>query len=114
MTRIYRTLLGLYPREYRTLFAKEMLSAFEDACAEYRRRGLCEFVRFGAAELVGLVVEAEAQWVAKTKHVVFHSRNSGDCCCVPDIAKARPPWVARDTHYRNLARVLSCLSDTSR
>ena len=108
MTRIYRTLLGLYPREYRTLFVKEMLGAFEDACAEYRRRGLCEFVRFAVSELAGLVVEAEAGWVAKTKHVVFHSRNSGDCCCLPDIARARPPWVARDTYYQNLARVLPC------
>jgi len=113
MTRIYRALLRLYPREYRTLFAKEMFSAFEDACSEYRRRGFYEFSRFGAAELLGLVVEAEAQWVAKTKHVVFHSRNSGDCCCLPDIARARPPWVARDTYYQNLARVLPCSSDTS-
>ena len=112
MTLIYRALLRLYPREFRTVFAREMLSAFEDACSEYRQRGLCEFVRFGVSELAGLVVEAAAECVAKTKHVVFHSRNSGDCGCLPDIARARPPWVARDTYYQNLARFLPCSSDT--
>jgi hypothetical protein len=61
MTLIYRALLRLYPREFETLFAREMLGAFEDACSENRRRGICEFARFGASELLGLAVEAGAQ-----------------------------------------------------
>jgi hypothetical protein len=85
-----------------------MMMAFDDASSEHR--GFSELVRFNAWELFGLLLEAHAQWAAKLKHVMLHS---GDCSCIPDIARARPPWVARETHYRNLARVLPCSSDTS-
>jgi hypothetical protein len=65
MRRAYRTLLRLYPRDYRELFAAEMLTTFEKAAAEHRRQGLHVFVRFALAESIGLIIGAVTEWIAK-------------------------------------------------
>ena len=39
MRRVYRTLLRLYPREYRRQFGDEMLAVFTRAAAERRVEG---------------------------------------------------------------------------
>jgi hypothetical protein len=65
MKRAYKTLLWLYPADYRALFAAEMLHTFEKAAEECRARRPGRFVKFVFAELVGLVTGAAAEWIAK-------------------------------------------------
>src|SRR5690242_1672641 len=65
VTRLYKILLRLYPRDCRAWCAREMQDAFEKAAAERHAQGLAELVRFGFAELSGLLVEAGAAWIAK-------------------------------------------------
>ena len=65
VTRTYKILLRLYPRDCRAWCAPEMLDAFEKAAAERHAQGLAALVRFGFAELSGLLVEAGAAWIAK-------------------------------------------------
>jgi len=107
MMAIYRALLALYPREYQALFAKEMLKAFKESLNDVRLCGRCRLVWFVAVECCDLIVECGVQWGVKLRHNVCHRCAPGDCRCLPDIAKARPPWVGRDAHYENLSRVLA-------
>ena len=65
VTRLYKALLRLYPRDCRAWCAREMLDAFEKAAEEHRVQGQAALVRFGIAELSGLLVEAGAAWIAK-------------------------------------------------
>ena len=65
ITRFYKALLRLYPRDCRAWCAPEMLDAFEKAAEERRVQGLAALARFGLAELSGLLVEAGAAWIAK-------------------------------------------------
>jgi hypothetical protein len=65
MTRLYKALLRLYPRDCRAWCAPEMLDAFEKAAQEHRVHGQAALARFGLAELSGLLVEAGAAWIAK-------------------------------------------------
>jgi len=65
LTRLYKAFLRLYPRDCRAWCAPEMLDAFEKAAEEHRVQGLAALVRFGLAELSGLLVEAGAAWIAK-------------------------------------------------
>lgn len=65
ITRLYKILLRLYPRDCRAWCAPEMLDAFEKAAMEHRARGRAALARFGFAELSGLLVEAGAAWIAK-------------------------------------------------
>ncbi|MBZ5676276.1 MAG: hypothetical protein LAP61_18695 [Acidobacteriia bacterium] len=65
ITRLYKILLRLYPRDCRAWCAREMLDAFEKAASDHRAQGLAALARFGLAELSGLLVEAGAAWIAK-------------------------------------------------
>lgn len=65
MKRAYRTLLRLYPRDHRDVFAAEMLVVFEQALEECRAGGWAVFLRFALAELFGLLIGAGAEWTAK-------------------------------------------------
>jgi len=107
MRPIYQVLLCLYPRAYQTLFAREMLKAFEEASEDFRERGIGRFLVFAAAEFFHLITEAGVQWAGRIRHTLCHTRARTDCRCLPDIAKARPPWVARDAYHESLSRALA-------
>ena len=89
----YRTLLRLYPADYRALFARQMLDSFEREAKE-RRCGRVAFIRFLLAELAGLISSAGAEWVAKwTTDSVVRGR------ALPDLRMMRPPGVSRERWF---------------
>jgi len=57
--RFYKVLLRLYPRDYRAMFAAEMVHAFEQAAAAPHPRS------FLFSELAGLLAGAASEWIAK-------------------------------------------------
>jgi hypothetical protein len=59
LTRVYRWLLGMYPRDYADQFGAEMSSVFEQAAAEQWKKGLLPFARFVFCELAGLAAGAQ-------------------------------------------------------
>jgi hypothetical protein len=65
LTLLYKALLRLYPQDCRAWCAREMRDAFQRAAEEHRVLGRAALVRFGLAELSGLLVEAGAAWIAK-------------------------------------------------
>jgi hypothetical protein len=94
MRRAYRTLLRLYPADYRALFAAEMNSAFEKAAAERRAQGVASLVRFALTEWIGLTIGAGAEWLAK-----FTTDASVRGRCLPDLRMIRPPGVPRELWF---------------
>src|SRR5580704_13385257 len=94
MKRAYEILLRLYPRDYRAMFATEMVDAFEDESAERRRQGWRVYARFALAELMALVMGAGVEWIAKlTNDSSVRGRS------FPDRLLIRPPGVSWDAHY---------------
>ena len=86
--RAYRTLLRLYPADYRAMFAVEMMRAF-DRVAEERQRYL-------AAELLGVAAGAAREWIAKwTTDPSVRGRS------LPDLRFMRPPNVPKELWYRS-------------
>ena len=94
MRRAYAALLRLYPRDFRALFASEMLTAFEKTAVEWRACGRAAFVRFTVNELAGLMIGAGAEWVAK---LTTDSSRRGRH--LPDRLLMRPSGVSWETHY---------------
>jgi hypothetical protein len=92
--RAYTALLRLYPRDYRTKFAAEMLAAFEEGAAEQRARGRAAGVPFALVELISLLLGAGAEWGAK-----FISDRSTRGRCLPDWRMMRPPGVTREEWF---------------
>jgi hypothetical protein len=86
--RAYNFLLQLYPRDYRAMFAAEMLSAFEQAAEEQRGRA------FVLWELASLLVGAGSEWIAK-----LTSDSSIRGRLLPDRVRMRPPGVPWEVHY---------------
>ena len=83
MKRPYATLLRLYPRDYRAMFGVEMRQSFEMAANERR-----------AAELLGLVMGAVREWMAKlTTDRAVRGR------VLPDLVMMRPPGVPKEVHF---------------
>lgn len=104
MRRVYTTLLRLYPRDYRELFAAEMSAAFEEASEERRREGAAIFLRFAVAELTGLGAGAVAELIAKSVYAVYHSNSdyiSGGC--LPDPLRIRPAGLSRELYFAALS-----------
>jgi hypothetical protein len=100
VARAYRTLLRLYPRDYRALLALEMQTAFERAAEERRLRGRPVFIRFLMGEFIGLLSGVGAEWIAKlTTDCSVRSR------CLPDLRMMRPPGVPRELWFAG-----ACLS----
>ena len=94
MRRAYLTLLRLYPRDYRSRFAAEMLHAFETASQVRRALGIAVWVSFVLAELIGLMFGAGAEWIAKlTTNASVRGR------CLPDLRMMRPPGVPREMWF---------------
>jgi hypothetical protein len=90
----YRTLLRLYPSDYRALFALEMQTAFERALEERRLLGRPVFVRFLLGEFIGLLRCVGAEWIAKlTTDTSVRGR------CLPDLRLMRPPGVSRELWF---------------
>jgi hypothetical protein len=92
--RAYVALLGLYPYDYRSAFAAEMLAAFERVGPERHR-----------AELAGLLTGAAAEWIAK-----LTSDRSVRARILPDLRMMRPAGMPRELWFGRT----ECSSDTSR
>jgi hypothetical protein len=90
----YRTLLRLYPSDYKTLFALEMQNAFEQATKERRLLGRPVFIRFLLGEFVGLLRGAGTEWIAK-----FITDSAVRGRCLPDLRMMRPPGVSRELWF---------------
>jgi hypothetical protein len=94
MTPAYKTLLRLYPADYRTRFAAEMLDTFAEANAGCGELGLLRSVKFASTELYGLLIGAAAEWIAKlTTDASVRGR------CLPDLRMMRPPGVTRELWF---------------
>ncbi len=92
--RAYRTLFRLYPWDYRTRFAAEMLNSFERAAEERGGQGRLVFIRFLFVELAGLIHGAGAEWIAK-----MTTDRSVRGRCLPDLRMVRPPGVPRELWF---------------
>jgi len=91
----YRTLLRLYPADYRAMFAAEMARAFDQILEE--RRGL------PLAELVGIIIGSAAEWIAKwTTDPAMRGRS------LPDLRMMRPPGVPKELWFRSGFRSEGC------
>jgi len=88
------TVFRLYPSDYRSLFAAEMLSALEIAAAKHRGQGRPAFLRFVLAELIGLMRGAAAEWIAK-----WTTDRSVRGRCLPDLRMMRPPGVPQELWF---------------
>jgi hypothetical protein len=88
--RVYTVLLRLYPRDYRAMFAREMLNAFEITAEQCRAPS----IRFAATELMGLARGAVSEWIAKlTTDKTVRGR------ILPDLVMMRPPGVSKEVHF---------------
>ena len=90
----YRTLLRLYPSDYRALFALEMQNSFERAAEEHRLLGRPVFIRFLLSEFVGLLGGVGGEWIAK-----LTTDSSVRGRCLPDLRMMRPPGVPRELWF---------------
>jgi hypothetical protein len=91
---IYRTLLRLYPNDYRALFALEMQNAFDRAAGEHRLLGRFVFTRFLLSEFIGLLTGITCEWIAK-----LTTDGSVRGRCLPDLRMMRPPGVPRQLWF---------------
>jgi len=90
----YRTLLRLYPADYRARFAAEMQNTFEHALEERRLRDRQVWMRFLTAEFLSLLKGAAADWIAKwTTDRVVRGRS------LPDVRMMRPPGITREVWF---------------
>jgi hypothetical protein len=95
----YQIPLRLYPRDYRSLFAAEMLMVFEEMARERRRRGAAALVRFTLGEMLGLVAGAAAEWIAKLAYSVCHTNSYVAGHGGRDILRMRPAGVSWESFY---------------
>jgi hypothetical protein len=94
MKKAYTFLLRLYPRDYRTMFAREMRTAFEITANKRRAGGRTAFLCFVVAELLGLAKGAVSEWIAKlSTDKTIRGR------ALPDLMMMRPPGVTREVHF---------------
>jgi len=85
MKRAYRTLLRLYPADYRAMFAAEMALTFDQAFSE------CSCL----TELLSLIAGATREWIAKwTTDAVVRGR------ALPDVRMMRPVGVTKELWFR--------------
>ena len=93
MRRAYEILLLLYPRDFRSSFGSEMLAAFESSAVEPRAQGRTVY-SFALKELIGLMIGAFAEWIAKlTTDSCLRGRS------LPDPVMMRPPGVPWEAYY---------------
>lgn len=89
MTRAYRFLLLLYPREHRDRFAEEMTGVFEEACADRRAQGWGWYLRFAFGEMNGLVAGAADAWLARNSAPPEPLANAGPNSLPLELAAAQ-------------------------
>jgi hypothetical protein len=65
MRQAYRAILRLYPAEHRSMFAPEMMETFDEAAADWRKRGSAAYICFSACELTGLLSGLITEWISK-------------------------------------------------
>jgi hypothetical protein len=94
LLRAYRTLLRLYPNDFRAMFAPEMQNAFDRAAEERRLQCRPVFIRFLLSEFIDLLIGAGAEWIAK-----LTTDNSARGRCLPDLRMMRPPGVPRELWF---------------
>jgi hypothetical protein len=93
MRRAYGLLLLLYPRDFKAAFGSEMLTAFESSVAERRAQWRALYT-FAFRELIGLIIGAIAEWIAKlTTDSSLRGRS------LPDRLMMRPPGVPWEAYY---------------
>ena len=95
MKRFFKILLRLYPFTYRELLGAEMLRVFVQAAEERRAEGCLPFIRFAAAELIGLLLGSARAWR-------FHRSDRA-----LDLRKMRPPEVSKETYVTALDELLA-------
>jgi hypothetical protein len=112
LKRVYKTLLHLYPYDFRAWFAGEMLSAFEKSAEEFRARTWAPYIHFALAELAGVATGALGEWVAKwTGDPLIRAR------CLPDWRMMRPVGIPREVFFAGAGAARErwrnrCSSDT--
>jgi len=94
MRRVYETLLRLYPRDFRAPFTSEMLRAFDSAASDRRAQGQPSYIRFALTELIGVVMSAGREWLAK-----LSTDSSMRGRSLPDRLMMRPPGVPWEAYY---------------
>jgi hypothetical protein len=73
-----------------TAFATEMLSTFQEASEEQRRRGWGSFLGFLVSEFSSLMAGVGAEWIAKlTADVSVRGRH------LPDLRMMRPSKISQ-------------------
>lgn len=65
MKQVYGALLLLYPRDYRSLFAGEMIAVLQEAAAGREKCGGCGLLHFAVGEVSALLKGAGVEWAAK-------------------------------------------------
>ena len=97
-SRAYRTLLRLYPNDYRARFAAPMQYAFDRESEERRLLGGPVFLRFLLREISGLLIGIAVEWIAKaTTDKSIRGRS------LPDIRMMRPPGVPRELWFAGMS-----------
>jgi hypothetical protein len=100
--RIYRSLLQLYPFDFRLWFGAEMIRAFT---AGQHRQGFLARLRFLLPELASLVSGAATEWFAKwTADPVVRART------MPDWRMMRPAGISKQDWFGATRR--PCSLDT--
>lgn len=94
LPKAYRTLLRLYPSDYRARFALEMLTAFKQTAEQRRLQSSPAFMRFFIGEFIDLLLGAGAEWIAK-----LTTDNSIRGRCLPDLRMMRPPGVPQEVWF---------------
>src|SRR4051794_33020736 len=65
MRRIYKSILQLYPAEFRAAFSPEMIGTFEQALADHKQVGMLTYLWFSVGEFAGLLKGSLVQHLAK-------------------------------------------------
>jgi hypothetical protein len=98
--RIYNLLLRIYPAEYRALFGAEMSTVVGKMTQDRRCQGRIATAHFFLVEIMGLLLGAACEWIAKLAYSVSHSVNYIDGRGLPDPLLMRAPGVSWLQHYR--------------
>ena len=99
MTRAYEALLQIYPPEYRAMFAREMLDAFEDLFQEHSGLGASSLLLFLFKELVSMLKGASTEWIDRFTYSIYHSSNYLSRSCLPNRLLMRPAGIAREVYF---------------
>ena len=103
MTRVYKALLRIYPKEYREMFASEMLDAFADVFQECSLKGTSSLLLFLFLELVSILKGASTEWIARFNYSIYHSSSYLSRSCLPNRLLMRPAGIAREAYFLEVA-----------